>query len=187
MKLFKQIIIVSSCFFIALVTYGQQNDYYREGDNFNSVFQHLETGTFQGSSNGLLLVRKNDSPNKSLIDFQGSPAALIIEYDEHQIYDLSTKIYKGQSTSGKTTITYSTYGGANALQITLNKKSYKLSLIDGACIYVIGGLNYHYEAEENTEYLLLTFTKTVTLQATTGTDSIHILPHSSLIFAMARK
>ena len=46
MKLFKQIIIVSSCFFVALVTYGQQNDYYRGGMAVNFSENKLTFQTF---------------------------------------------------------------------------------------------------------------------------------------------
>jgi len=67
-------------------TFGQNDLRAIDGNGFDSVFQNLESGSFSGTVNGVLIVK--DSQNKqSLLDFQGSYAKLEIEKDEHEVYD----------------------------------------------------------------------------------------------------
>jgi len=45
----------------------------------------------------------------------------------------------------------------NSFGIELIGEYYDLSLIDGTCDLVINGLEYFYESEKSTEYLILQF------------------------------
>lgn len=158
------------------------------GNGFDSVFQDLELGNFNGTVNGILII-KNSENKESILDFQGSSAKLNIEKDEHEVYDLSYKKYSGKTTSGKTEIKYETYASANSIGIELNGEYYDLSLIDGACDSIINGLEYSYESEKSAEYLIIRITRGIELMNRYDSKirkSIKILPNSTLIFAINR-
>jgi len=174
------------------------------GKVFNSVFQNMKNGLFSGTVNGIIILETTKN-QETILDFQGSTAELEIEMDSFVVYDVSTKIYKGKTTSGKTDIEYRTYAGANAIRIFIFDNWYELSFIDGACYQIIDGLEYHYEAEKALEYLVIDVSKELTLnnwqyliqtEHTMEPDNIEelkpkkreikILPNSTIIFAIKR-
>ena len=182
-------LITSIIIFICLQCFGQQySEFAIDGNGFDSVFQDLESGNFKGTVNGILIVQDAEQ-KESLLDFQGSYAKLEIEKDEHEVYDLSYKNYIGKTTSGKTEIKYQTYGSANSFGIKFKEEFYELSLIDGACDLIINGLEYSYESEKSTEYLIIRVTKEIELKNSIKSKvrrSIKVLPNSTLIFAIKR-
>jgi hypothetical protein len=95
---------------------------------------------------------------------------------------------------------------ANAISVYILDSWYELSFIDGGCYEVIDGLEYQYEVENTTEYLVLVITKELVLdnwqhiiktEHTMDPDNIEqlkptkreikILPNSTLVFAISRK
>ena len=178
---------------------AQSNPRWKEHDGFNSVFQHLVTGKFEGTANGVLFVKKGSNANEIILDFQGGKAELSIQRDEHEIYDVSTKVYQGFTTSGKSSIKYETYAWANAISILINNEWYRLSLIDGACDMAINGIEFLYKAEMSAEYLVLRVSKELTLfhrpydqekiettKKPSEKKSLILLPESTIIFALKR-
>lgn len=156
---------------------------------FNSVFQDLKDGQFTGTINGALFLQKSDS-SELIIDFQGSEATLIVEEDTNKVYDVSTKIYQGFSTSGKTKLTYSTYFQSHNLGIQISDKLYNFNTIDGCCCVLIKDLSFFYKSEARYEYLVLLFEKAVKLgeNGVRNTSSyLKILPKSNLTFIIKRE
>lgn len=168
------------------------------------MFQKSVTGEFSGTVNGLLIIQ-NANKEETLLDFRCNESKLIIEADSNEIYDVSTKIYKGKMTGGKTEIEYKTYAAANAFSIKLNNDWYGFSLIDGSCEGVIDGLDYEYRTDKSKEYLILQFSSEITLsnysyllkaEPNPNPDKvkkikqrekkIKVLPNSVLIFAIDR-
>lgn len=201
MKLFQLVLLLIS---IASKLYGQANDKFKDGDEFNSVFQNLKSGNFSGTTNGILVI-ENLNGSETILDFQGSFGKLEVEKDEHEVYDVSTKRYTGVTTSGRTTIRYETYAWANSIGIYLADQWFELSAIDGACVMVLNGIDYHYKAEKSTEYLVINISKKLTLsnwQFLIRTEhtiepentnelkpkkkTIKILPNSTIVFAINR-
>tara|TARA_R110002012_G_C11617602_1_gene608650 strand:+ start:1049 stop:1669 length:621 start_codon:yes stop_codon:yes gene_type:complete len=184
-----QILLTSLLVFVSLLCFGQQySEYAIDGNGFDSVFQDFESGNFNGTVNGILIVKDSDN-KESIFDFQGSYAKLEIEKDEEEVYDLSYKKYVGKTTSGKTEIKYQTYGSANSFGIEFKGEFYELSLIDGACDLIIKGLEYSYESEKSAEYLIIRVTKEIELKNSYKSKvrkSIKVLPNSTLIFAIKR-
>ena len=184
-----RIILASLLVFFSLQSFGQQySEYAIDGNGFGSVFQDLESGNFNGTVNGILIVKGSDN-KESLLDFQGSYAKLEIEKDEDEVYDLSYKKYIGKTTSGKTEIKYQTYGSANSFGIEFKGEFYELSLIDGACDLIINGLEYSYKSEKSAEYLIIQVTKEIELKNSYKSKvrkSIIVMPNSTLIFAIKR-
>jgi hypothetical protein len=182
-------LLTTLLFFVSLLCFGQQySEFAVDGNGFDSVFQNLESGNFSGTVNGILII-ENSKNKESLLDFQGSYAKLEIEKDEHEVYDLSYKKYIGKTTSGKTEIKYQTYGSANSFGIEFKGEFYELSLIDGACDLIINGLEYSYESEKSTEYLIIQVTKEIELKNSYKSKvrkSIKVMPNSTLIFAIKR-
>ena len=156
------ILFILLLIFTSFITFGQNDSSSIDGNGFDSVFQNLKSGNFSGTINGILII--TDLENKeSLLDFQGSYAKLEIVEDEDEVYDISYKKYIGKTTSGKTAIKYETYAFANTFGIELNGDWFDLSLIDGACDLIINGLEYSYESEKSTEYLIIRITKKIEL------------------------
>jgi len=187
-----------------IVVFCQREPPITDGKVFNSVFQDLRSGQFPGTVNGLIILKYNNQ--KTILDFQGSLVELEIELDSFEVYDVSTKIYKGKTSSGKTNIEYRTYGSANAIRVFISDNWYELSYIDGSCYGVIDGIEYQYEAEKATEYLVLNVTKELTLnnwqhiiqtEYITDPDNIQelkpkrkeikMLPNSTIVFAIKRE
>lgn len=161
---------------------------------FNSVFNDLKSGSFTGTINGILVI-SGEEERKIILDFQGSNCELKIEPEKEEVYDVSTKIYIGETTSKKSKIIYETYGQANHLVVLLNGQKYAAGIFDGAFDDVIDGLDYEYIAENNTEYLVLKFLKPVELNNYEELDipgtinkknKIIIHPGSVLVFAIKR-
>lgn len=195
-------------FFFLILThtlFGQKEDRFVDGKDFNSVFQNLESGKFNGTVNGLIILKKNDS-TKVLLDFQGSKARLEIIIDSNAVYDASTKTYIGYTTSGLTEVKYETYAHANGIGIKLDDTWYELTAIDGACFSTINGLKFTYEQEPTIEYLVLTVDKEIELSNlqslfrghpdTPNENEINeikkkekiikLLPQSTIVFAIRR-
>lgn len=185
-------------------SFAQTTEKYRDGEGFNSVFQDKESGDYNGTTNGVLFII-DESGKDIILDFQGSYGKLLIEKDSNEVYDVSTKSYYGQTTSGKTEINYKTYAWANGIGIKLNGHWFELSAIDGACDMVINGVSYSYKSESSTEYLVISVRKELELsnwqyilrtEHTMNPDNIEnlklkkktikLLPNSTLVFAIQR-
>ncbi len=186
------------------MTYGQTNEKFINGKGFKSVFKNEISGNYKGTTNGVLFI-KNENGNETILDFQGSYGSLKIEKDSDEVYDVSTKCYYGQTSSGKTEIRYKTYALANGIGINQNGQWYELSAIDGSCDLVINGINYTYKAELRTEYLIIFVEKELVLnnwqyliktEHTMNPNNINdlkkkkkeikILPNSTIVFAIKR-
>jgi hypothetical protein len=184
-----KIFILIICGLIPSVFYGQLDEIGKEGEGFNSIFQNLKTGNFQGTLNGVFEIREKNE-NLILLDFQGSPANLRIEEDKDEVYDISSKIYEGTTTSGKSAFIYKTYAAANALKIQFKGEWYELSLIDGACDMVINGLEYEYKTESSAEYLILRVVRPINLNNAYNSKerkTICLMPNSVLIIVIKRR
>ena len=79
---------------------------------------------------------------------------------------------------------YTTYNKANSISVSTKTGDYHLSLIDGACLGVINGLEYEYCDMEKKELLILNFTRDVGLCRTTcyNTPVFFIQKGSTIIF-----
>lgn len=185
-------------------SFAQTTEKHRDGEELKSVFQDKESGDYNGTTNGVLFII-DESGKDIILDFQGSYGKLQIEKDSNEVYDVSTKSYYGKTTSGKTEINYKTYAWANGIGINLNGQWFELSAIDGACDMVINGINYSYESESSTEYLVISVQKELELsnwqyilrtEHTMNPDNIEdlkqkkktikLLPNSTLVFAIQR-
>ena len=166
---------------------AQYDSISKNGEGFDSVFKFLENGHFTGTINGILILENMDK-SETILDFQGSRAELNIEKDEHNVYDVSFKKYSGQTTSGKTIISYETYGLANSFAINIGGINYKLSMIDGGCDLVINGLDYLYKKEIGTEYLILKFSRKIELWENERIDGkrLWVKPESTIMLAITR-
>lgn len=201
----KETIIILTFLLISNLSFGQSSAVnLKNGKGFSSVFQNLDSGKFKGSINGILIIKGSDG-KQNMLDFQGSNAQLNIIKEIEEVYDVSTKIYTGKTTSGKTEIKYETYATANGIGIYLNGEWYEITGIDGACDLVIDGLEYSYFLENKTEYLVLQIVKTIELsnwQYLLRTEHktkpenidelkpkekiIKLLPKSTLVFVISR-
>lgn len=178
--------------------YAQQS----QDKPFDSVFKNMRSGHLSGTANGVLFVKQNN--DELVLDFQGTEADLSVTADPEEMYDISVKAYSSHTTSGKTSVTYSTYNMANRLEIRLNGIIYSLNFIDGAAHETISGLSYYYKSEKGTEYLVLqvekeiilsNFYSLITASAKNNPDpetikkqeqKLVLLPHSTLTFAIRR-
>ena len=150
--------ILTLFLFIGLTSSAQK---FRKGNGFNSVFKQIGEGAFDGTVNGVLFCELDNSD--LILDFQGSTSRLQMIPDPNEVYDTNTKVYSGQTSSGRTTIEYSTYAWANELTIKLNGQEFEITAIDGGCDMVINGIDYFYKAEQGTEYLVLFFSSDLEL------------------------
>jgi uncharacterized protein YdeI (BOF family) len=130
------------------------------GQEFNSVFQSLTSGQFDGTVNGIITL-KNAAGVETILDFQAGKSNLVIEKNEYAVYDVSTKRYTGYTTSGKTKIQYRTYASANGIGVQLNGQLFENSTIDGACWCTVQNIVFDYKQEPGMEYLVLIFEKEV--------------------------
>jgi len=184
---------------------GQKIPKHRDGGEFKSVFQKLISGEYNGTVNGLLMVNDIDN-SETVFDFHGSESKLIIQRDSGALFDVSTKIYTGKTTSGDTEIEYKTYARSNCFGIKIAGAWYEINFIDGGCKWVIDGLEYTYNKDKSTECLVLQFTDEVVLsnlpyiirtEYTKNPDNferlqlkerkISVLPNSVLVFAIKRQ
>lgn len=173
--------------------------YIPNNKQFKSIFSDIKNGHYQGTANGVLFIEKENKPPE-ILDFQGSIASLELIEDKEEVYDVSFKLYRGFTTSGKTKIEYRTYAYANELTVILSDGTYQLGFIDGACDGVIDGINYYYQHETGTEYLVLQITKPIILDNSWplikkgdiwGIDdprykrkTIKLMPNSVIVFAI---
>ena len=149
---------------------------------FESVFSDIPEGCFDGTANGVIILGVPGG-KEVLLDFQGSSLVPEITKDPEEVYDVSYKNYVAHTTSGRTKITYSTYGLANHLSVEYGGKTYSAGAFDGAYDCVIDGLDFKYTAEKNAEYLILTASKDIALGRSSG---IYIEAGSAIIFAVKR-
>lgn len=186
--------------FLPCLAVAQEDSPYKIVDSFPSVFHNLDSGLFVGSANGLAIVKREDSNRELLLDFQAGPATLFLEFDEYDIYDVSTKRYEGRTTSGRSGFRYQTYATANAIGIELNGEWFELSLIDGACDMAINGIDFLYKAEPEAEYLVLQISRELTLtnwetlrdhrsdpNRASFRKTIRLMPGSTMVFAIKRE
>ena len=180
--------------------FSQEYGEFRIGKEFNSTFQKLESGEFNGTINGALFIKWTDK-NDLVLDFQAGRTVLKIIPDSNKVYDISTKLYEGFTTSGKTKVSYSTYAGANKMTIQLPSGTFAAGSHDGASDMVINGIKYQYKAEQKTEYLSVIFNKDVTfdnfqwlrnkgykpLKAKKMTKEIIVKTNSAIVFAIQRQ
>jgi len=200
----RQLSIILGLILVSHFTIGQNSPRSIEGKGFKSVFQKLVTGEFNGTVNGLLIL-KNVNKEETILDFHCNDSKLVIEVDSSAVYDVSTKIYKGKMTGGKIEIEYKTYAAANAFSIKFNDDWYGFSYIDGSCEGNINGLDYEYKIDKSKEYLILHFNSEITLSNYTylvraepnmnpdkvknlkqREKKVQVLPNSTLIFAIKR-
>lgn len=134
---------------------------WKNGYGFNSVFQNLDSGSFCGTINGELFIKKEQK--EFIINFYDNNGMLNIIKDSDEVYDVSTKEYTGISTHGKVEVKYKTYGSANSIGLNISGQWFELSFIDGGCDNVIDGLDYFYKTEQNTESLVLVVSKELVL------------------------
>ncbi|MEM8899359.1 MAG: hypothetical protein AAGC85_14695 [Bacteroidota bacterium] len=195
---FVKIVVLFIVVLNPLQVISQTEEIWKAHDGFKSVFQSLRSGEFSGTVNGILFLQK-ENKSELILDFQGGKAELIIEEDEHEVYDVSTKIYSGFTTSGKTEIKYKTYSSANAISVEVDGEWFEFSLIDGACDMAINGMEFLYKAEAATEYLILRISRELVLNNyrylyytfkgqnyESKKKSIRLLPESTLVFAIKR-
>jgi hypothetical protein len=166
---------------ISVCTPAQPPKTINNDKGFNSCFQKIEKGYFFGYADGLMQFEYNDG-TKFLASFSKDSAHLDIVPDPYNVYDVSTKKYIVKNNDIQ--LEYYTYGGSNALIITKGSNKYTLSLISGACILVINGLDYKYILNGGTELLIIHFSDRIGLYATEGYTSpeFYVLKGSTLIF-----
>jgi hypothetical protein len=178
----KSINLLVFCVFL-MHSFAQQKQTTVNNYPFESVFNKLKSGDFEGTINGLLIL-ENRAEQETLLDFQGTKASLNIEHDPDEMYDVSRKNYHGKTTSGKSEITYSTYNYANELVLKLPIGTFKVGMIDGASDEKIKGLKYHYALEKDTEYLILRPEKEIILIGQNG--YLKLMPNSTITIAIKR-
>ncbi len=198
-----QLAMVAIVLCFASAASAQASQLKLSNDIFRSVFVSMKRGSFAATANGVLFA-KDVNDHDLILDFQGSPGKLVIEPDADEVYDVSTKHYTAQSTSGKTKVTYDTYNMANVLNIEVQGDVFQVGSIDGASDMVIDGLDYYYRAEKETEYLVLFVTQNLVLnnhwammkrynydydkmeKSGEKMKTITLLPHSTLVMAVKR-
>ena len=195
----KILLHIGICIF-SVACLGQESGKFKIGPEFNSVFQNLSTGEFGGTINGVLFI-SNENNEKTILDFQAGNAKLTMVTDHNMVYDVSTKLYTGHTTSGKTKIFYSTYSGANKLTIVLSSGHFTAGSHDGASDMVINGVNYVYQAEREMEYLVVTTDRDIKMdnfwwlrgkghdpaKAHELKKEITLITNSSIVFSIKRK
>ena len=162
-----------------------QSKWYKDGQGFKSCFQKLEKGNFDGSIVGILQFEYQNG-DKLTSTFSNDTAQLTIVPDPNSIYDISFKNYMAKTNNLQ--LLYRTYGYANALEMTIGGKTYYLSLIDGACLGVINGLDYEYVSNNKTELLIVHFSNDIGLCATKcyTVPELFIKKGSTLIFTIKK-
>jgi hypothetical protein len=154
-----------------------------EGKGFDSIFQNLKEGFFQGQVSGELRI-VNLSGDTVKISFDKENAHLQIQPDPDEVYDVSRKIYSSTGNNEKATFTYTTYAHANAIDMVLNGSNYGVTFIDGGCYSAFKNLKYVYKITGNKELLYLFFTGKIglCLPRNCGIPQIFIQAGSILVF-----
>ncbi len=88
-------------------------------------------------------------------------AKFLVKPDEDYVYDKTYKIYEANFKG--VNVKYTTYAYADAIQLTINKKTYEIDAIDGACDFFIKNLKHQYTKTQMGETLVLTCTKDIPL------------------------
>ena len=88
-------------------------------------------------------------------------AKFLVKPDEDEVYDKAYKIYEANFKG--VNVKYTTYAGADAIQLTINKKTYEIGTFDGACDFFIKNLKHQYTKTQMGETLVLTCTKDIPL------------------------
>lgn len=170
-----------------LISFGTfaQDNYYEDGLGFNSFFQKHKEGKYTGFASGLLLVKDTTGKLGASV-FTNSDASLNVEYEPNEIYDVSYKKYICESEELK--VEYVTYNYANSLKVEIEGESYGISLIDGACLGIIKGLDYEYVKTDKKELLILHFKNDVGLYSTCAytNPEVFILKGSTLILQIQK-
>lgn len=171
-------------FLFVVVSTTAQSDWYKDGTGFNSCFQKLKEGNYSGIAEGRLQLITNDGDRITTLLSKDS-ASLEIVPDKNEVYDVSFKNYSTGNNDIK--VLYKTYGYANEIVITKDKKDYELSLIDGGCDVVINGLDYQYVTTDEKELLIITFSKDVGLFTSRHYDlspDLIIAKGSNIVFSI---
>jgi hypothetical protein len=157
-----KIFVSFSFVLLSLFSFAQEplKDISKDGLGFNSVFQNLGCGNFKGTISGQLKVKDVNGHENSWSFFNGD-AVLDIVNDPDTIYDVSQKCYLLEKDDLK--LIYTTYAYANSLFISIKGTPFKITLIDGACLGIINGLDYSYLADNDKEILFIFFSKDVGL------------------------
>lgn len=134
--------------------------------SLESVFNNKE-GIYEGTVKGVLFLEIGNNEKAendyTILDFKCCVAKLKVVHEEEEIYDSHFEHYIGFATSGEISVKYSTYAAANELQVKINNDTYEISTIDGACMDKVEGIKATYHSENNSEYLVLHFTKDILL------------------------
>jgi hypothetical protein len=155
-------ILICASFYVS----GQKEIRLSEDDfRFNSYFQKLAKGNFEGYANGLLQLEYDNGKTFS-VAFSKDTVQLDVKPDLNEIYDVSSKNYLVKNKDIR--IEYTTYHWSNAITIILGSKKYKLSSIDGTCEGIINGLDYQYIPIGDKELLIINFSDKVGLRSTKG-------------------
>ncbi|WP_456103596.1 hypothetical protein [Prevotella sp.] len=88
-------------------------------------------------------------------------AKFLVKPDKDEVYDKAYKIYEADFKG--VNVKYTTYASADAIQLTINKKTYGINAIDGACDIFIKNLKHQYTKTQMGETLVLTCTKDIPL------------------------
>ena len=162
-----------------------QDKHYVDGSGFNSFFQKQKEGTFKGSTSGLLRF-KHLNGDVSIAAFSKTDTKLELVPDTNEIYDVSYKKY--MTHNSKVNIEYVTYNDANSLKLKIKDQTFQISLIDGACLGIIRGLEYEYVSADEKELLILHFSEDVGLCSSDcyTTPNFFILKGSTLIFKILK-
>ncbi len=88
-------------------------------------------------------------------------AKFLVKPDEDEVYDKTYKIYEANFKG--VNVKYTTYAYADAIQLTINKKTYEIGTFDGACDFFIKNLKHQYTKTQMGETLVLTCTKDIPL------------------------
>jgi hypothetical protein len=131
-----------------------------------SIFNNNK-GVYSGSVNGVLFIKRGDTEQTdklfTILDFQNGKAQLSVIHDVNEIYDTHRENFLGYTTSGKSTVKYSTYYNANGLWVTIGEDTYEISSIDGSCELPVDGIKAIYQTEGDIEYLVISLTKELLL------------------------
>ncbi len=178
-------IIISIFIFISMGIVAQEKAV-EEGKGFNSVFQKLKSGSWEGSVKGFIQLKDtcNNIFFSSTID---ENAHLENIPDKNEIYDVSFKNYIVDNSNMK--IKYTTYNRANVFKISIPNGEYQFNLIDGSCEVVIKGLKYEYFETEKSELLILYFVKDVGLfpsRYIRGAPVVFVAEGSTLVFQIIK-
>ncbi|TKG94388.1 hypothetical protein EYV94_14000 [Puteibacter caeruleilacunae] len=154
----KQLLVILSV--LCSLNSFAQDKFYKEGEGFPSIFQKLKQAEKKGTVSGMIQYKLEEGDSQVAV-FTKNEANLNIRPDKNEIYDVSFKEYITENAAVK--LKYTTYNYSNAFHITTEQGTFQLSLIDGACLAVIKGIDYEYIETDKEELLVMNFSDDVGL------------------------